>query len=144
HVRETNALADHPTVRILKIALMEIGDMIEFGSRAVAKPQAAEWTKLLHDCLANTGALDGASEKQVRPIERMYSAKPYVYDPLPKRDSRFIDPFNRGVNPESMLYDKEMPGNAKVLMLYFKRLREIDVPEMMASSITRTTGQPSE
>ena len=27
-----------------------------------------------------------------RPIVRRYSAKPYVYDPVPKRDERFTDP----------------------------------------------------
>jgi hypothetical protein len=37
-----------------------------------------------------------------------------------------------------------MPDNAKVLMMFFKRLREIDVPEMMAGIITQTTGKPWE
>ena len=35
-----------------------------------------------------------------------------------------------------------MPPNAKTLMMLFKRLREIDVPEMMASIITETKGKP--
>src|SRR5207237_775480 len=65
-------------------------------------------------------------------------------DPVPKRDARFIDPFNRGVNPEAILYADDMPLNAKVLMLLFKRLREIDVPEMMAGIITQTSGKPWE
>jgi hypothetical protein len=27
------------------------------------------------------------------------------------------------------LYDEEMPSNAKVLMMFYKRLREIDAPK---------------
>jgi hypothetical protein len=37
------------------------------------------------------------------------------------------------VNPEAFLYDERFPPRAKTLMMYYKRLREIDVPEMMAS-----------
>jgi hypothetical protein len=65
-----------------------------------------------------------------------------VYDPVPKRDERFIDPYNRGVNPEAFLYDARYPDRAKVLMMFFKRIREIDVPEMMASIIAETKGKP--
>ena len=36
------------------------------------------------------------------------------------------------------------PQHAKALMMYYKRLREIDVPEMMASIITETPGKPWE
>ena len=37
-----------------------------------------------------------------------------------------------------ILYDKTMPVEPKTLMMYYKRLREIDVPEMMASIIAET------
>jgi hypothetical protein len=47
-----------------------------------------------------------------------------------------------GVNAESFLYDPAMPPEPKVLMMFYKRLREIDVPEMMASIITETKGKP--
>jgi hypothetical protein len=148
HIGDTNPLADHPTVRVCRLALFEIDDMLRFGSSAVsalavAKTQATtSWIALLNDCLANAGSLDGASSKQNRPIARIHSRKPYVYDPVPRRDERFVDPYNRGVNPEALLYDESMPTNAKVLMMFFKRLREIDVPEMMASIITQTPGKP--
>ena len=69
-------------------------------------------------------------------------AKPYVYDPLPKRDERFQDLWNQGVNPEAFLYDPQFPARPKALMMFFKRLREIDVPEMMASIIHQTRGKP--
>jgi len=46
------------------------------------------------------------------------------------------------VHAEVFLYDKQYPTAPKVLMMYYKRLREIDVPEMMASIITETPGKP--
>lgn len=75
-------------------------------------------------------------------LPRRYSTAPYVYDPIPQRDERFSDPWNQGVNAEAFLYDETKPARAKALLMLYKRLREIDVPEMMASIITRTPGKP--
>ena len=75
-------------------------------------------------------------------LPRLYSATPYQYDPIPQRDERFSDPWNQGVNAESFLYNSAFPARAKALMMLYKRLREIDVPEMMASIIAQTTGKP--
>jgi hypothetical protein len=47
-----------------------------------------------------------------------------------------------GVNAEVFLYDESKPADGKVLMMFYKRLREIDVPEMMASIIAETPDQP--
>ena len=66
---------------------------------------------------------------------------PYVYDPTPRRDERFRDLWNQGVNAEAFLYNPDFPDRAKTLMMLFKRLREIDVPEMMASILAETEGQ---
>jgi len=46
------------------------------------------------------------------------------------------------VNAEAFLYHEAMPARAKVVMMLFKRLREIDVPEMMAGIIAQTPGKP--
>ena len=37
------------------------------------------------------------------------------------------------MNAEAFLYDAAFPARDKALMMLYKRLREIDVPEMMAS-----------
>jgi hypothetical protein len=148
HIADTNPLTDHPSVRTCRFAILECDDMIDFGRRATdalgsfAKPQAAEWVAVLRSCLEAAGELSGADAKSGRDVQRKYSTKPYEYDPVPRRDERFIDPYNRGVNAEAFLYDETMPENAKVLMMFFKRMREIDVPEMMASIIAQTPGKP--
>jgi hypothetical protein len=49
-----------------------------------------------------------------------------------------------GVHAEAFLYDTAFSARDKTLMMYFKRLREIDVPEMMASILVEMDGQPWE
>ena len=151
HVADTNPLADAPSVRACKFADLEVEEMLAFGGKAVAalvsgdqRAVMAQWVALLRDALAAAGGLDGTAAKpQAAPaLERRYSGKPYEYDPVPRRDERFPDPYNMAVNAEAFLYDEKMPPLPKTLMMYYKRLRELDVPEMMASIIHQTKGKP--
>ena len=149
HLKDTNLLADHPSVRICRFALLELDDMLSYGTQAISalvhesdRQRAANWVKLLLDCLAAAGSLDGVDDPVPGPPDRQYSAKPYHFDGVPKRDKRFPDPYNMGVNAEVFLYDPKFPPEPKTLMMFYKRLREIDVPEMMASIIAETPGKP--
>jgi hypothetical protein len=149
HMADTNPLADAPSVRVCRFARLETGDMLVFGQKSIgclvdAKGRAAMsgWLRLLDDCLATAGGLDGADTASDAVPPRQYSATPYVYDPIPRRDGRFQDLYNQGVNAESFIYNDAFPASAKALMILFKRLREIDVPEMMASIIHQTHGKP--
>lgn len=151
HVRTTNPLVDAPTVRILRFALLELADMIEFGNQCTAclvddkaRHELTSWTTALGDYLAMAGGLDGAAPPSGKTIARQFSRTPYVFDRVPRRDERFQDLWNQGVNAESFIYDPELPAPPKALMMLYKRLREIDVPEMMASIIVETKGKPWE
>jgi hypothetical protein len=114
YFKETNPLTDAPSRRILKFALLELNEVMGFGYEAA---------KVLG-----------------HPIPG--EAKPHTLSPIPQRDDRFQDLWNQGVNAEAFLYDESQPAKAKVLMMLFKRLREIDVPEMMASIVSETPGKP--
>jgi hypothetical protein len=149
YMANTHPLCDAPSVRILRFAQLEVGDMLAFGKQSIAalvddstRQAMAGWLKLLDDCLAAAGGLDGTEPESGQPIQRQRSAIPYVYDPLPRRDERFQDLWNQGVNAEAFLYDESFEPRPKTLMMYFKRIREIDVPEMMASIIVQTRGKP--
>ena len=149
HIADTNPLADAPSIRLCRFALLEIGDMIQFGRAAIDKLVTAEkravfkpWLQLLDDCLAAAGGLHGADAPAENKLDRQFSARPYKYDPVPKRDARFPDPYNMGVNAEVFLYDPKFPPQPKTLMMFYKRLREVDVPEMMASIIAETPDKP--
>jgi hypothetical protein len=149
HQTDTNPLTDAPSLRLGRFARLELADMIAFGKKCItclveeaARTAMQPWLRLLDECLTAAGGLHGADESAEKPVSRLHSATPYVYDPVPQRDERFQDLWNQGVNAESFLYIPEQPARAKVLMMLFKRLREIDVPEMMASIIYETRGKP--
>jgi hypothetical protein len=141
-------VADQPTIRTLRFALLEIADLIEYGGRAVsalvtadARAAALPGVAVLVQAMVAAGGLDGLAPQGELPARR-HSAVPFRYDGVPRRDTRFPDPYNMGVNAEVFLYDPAMPTDGKVLMMYYKRLREIDVPEMMASIIAETPDKP--
>ncbi len=148
--RDTNSLTDAPSRRVLRFARIELDDMMNWGSLVMnalvadkaVEERLLERTRYLGRLLDMAGGLDGASPPEPGVPQRRDSTKPYVYDPIPKRDERWLDPFNQGVNPEAFLYDPAQPAKAKALMMLFKRIREIDVPEMMASILTETKGKP--
>ena len=149
HLATTNHLADAPTVRFCRLALVELEDLVRYGEQAVAAlvddaaaQRLADWSALLDDCLAAAGDLDGAVAPVPVNLAPSFSATPFVYDLVPRRDERFTDNYNRGVNAEAFVNDESLPAQPKVLMLFFKRLREIDVPEMLASIIAQTEGKP--
>ena len=146
----TNPLMDAPSCRINRFCLLEAADMRNFGTAAIAtlvtaedRPRLVAWSEQLQIALRAAGGLSGRdpvpASCDYRPT---YSQTPYVYDRVPRRDARFQDSYNAGVNPEAFLYDERFRARDKVLMLYYKRLREIDVPEMMAGIIHETVGKP--
>ena len=146
HLADTNPLADHPSVRMIRFALLEIGEMLALGQATIdelvdekQRAQSQSWLDLLNQCLANTEA---AGQPAQQTVKRQHSAIPYQYNGVPRRDDRFPDPYNMGVNAESFLYDEQYPPEPKTLIMFYKRLREIDVPEMMSSIIAETPGKP--
>jgi hypothetical protein len=148
-IEDTNRLFDHPTYRICRFTLLELQDAQEYGTEAVHclvkdEDRAAlrDWLSTLDRMLAAAGDLDGKSATSGESVERHFSETSYRYDPVPRRDERFKDPYNMGVNAEAMLFDPEIEPLPKTIMLYFKRMREIDVPEMMSSIITEVSGKP--
>jgi hypothetical protein len=149
HVEEAHLLADQPSRRICLLALFELEELAAYGRSAIAALVTNEQrnaAKLFLDRVANALAaargMDGTRPESTQRAERFYSAKGYVYDKVPQRDERFPDPYNMGVNAEVFLYDETKPVGPKVLMMFYKRLREIDVPEMMAGIIMETENKP--
>jgi hypothetical protein len=149
HAQSIHLVADHETSRVCKFALLELAEMRAGGGSAVAalvgedvRREAGGWLALLRGWLAAGGGLDGSAARAPAPGQRQYSGRPFRFDFQPRRDERFPDPYNRGVNAEAFLHDPQMPDDAKMLMLFYKRLREIDVPEWMASMLCETPDKP--
>lgn len=148
-IADTNKLFDHPTYRACRLTLVEVQDIMEYGTQALeclvdeeTESGLHHWTDLLERLLGAAGDLDGTQPKVAGDLQPMFSAVPYKYDGVPKRDERFQDSYNMGVNAESLLFNPDVEPLPKSIMLYFKRMREIDVPEVMSSILAESDGKP--
>lgn len=150
YMEATNPVVDHPSIRVCKFALVEVREMLEYGRTVLSNldckhtDASRKWRSNIARLLELAGGLDGRLPRTPGTPERLSSLAPYVFDPVPKRDARFTDPYNMGVHAEAFLYDPAMPVNAKPLMMFYKRLREIDVPEVIASILAETKNKPWE
>ncbi|QEG40694.1 hypothetical protein [Roseimaritima ulvae] len=138
--RDAHPLADAPTVRVAKWMVFELQEVADYGDQAVAclvdqdeEPSLQPWLEHLDRYLAAAGQLDGTQDELGEIPDPWQNHPPYQYQAEPQRDERFSDPYNAGVNPEAFLYDESYTARDKTLMMYYKRIREVDVPEMMAS-----------
>lgn len=139
--QDAHPLADAPTVRIARLMRFELDEVAKFGADALAcideealRSGREPWLQYLGKCLQAAGQIDGVDGSVDDPLpEPWHSVRPFEYDKEPRRDERFGDPYNAGVNPEVFLYDEHFSAQDKTLMMYYKRIRELDVPEMMAS-----------
>ncbi len=140
-MNDAHPLADAPTVRVAKLIDFELGDVLDFGQQAIdcikqeeQSERLSGWSQHLSLFLRLAAGLDGTEETaDLEEPAKRYPKEKTRRDYEPRRDERFIDPYNAGVNPEAFLYDDRYSAQDKTLMMYYKRLREIDVPEMMAS-----------
>lgn len=134
----TNALTDAPSLRVLRVIVPEVEDMIRWGEEVCAQLEqsadgelSATWSSELASWVQQSELNDGSTEGELPP--RRYSKDSFTYDSVPQRDERFPDPYNMGVHAEEFLYDESFESRDKIFMMFYKRIREIDVPEMMAS-----------
>ena len=97
---------------------------------------------LLDDCLAAAGGLDGADEPSGRAARAACTPRsPTSTTPSRAATSGSRTCGTRASTPRRSSTTRRSPPEPKTLMMLFKRLREIDVPEMMASIIHRDEGQ---
>ena len=137
HLEHTNDLADAPSVRMIKMALVDLDAMQNWGNvacRSFPSVDLDDWLLELDRWLLIAGGFDGCEENVDSELpDKRFSKQAFAMDHTPQRDGRFPDPYNMGVHAEQFLYDDQFPDQDKVLMMFFKRFREIDVPEMMAT-----------
>lgn len=149
HSADTHVLADQPSRRLIRFALVDVDDLLDYGRKSISalvspedRVAAQPGLSILLQAIAAAGGLDGITPALGAIPAPFHSAKTFHFDGRPQRDERFPDPYNMGVNAEVFLYDESLPLDGKVLMMFYKRLREIDVPEMMASILAETPDKP--
>jgi hypothetical protein len=117
HLNGCNPLVDHPTTRILRLALPDLDAAIDWGTRALRAIES-------HDAAR-------------RPPD---DTAPFH----PRRDERFTGQYNFEFAPHVVYSMPGVSAAERNLALLCKRTLEMDVPEMMASFMTERADAPWE
>jgi hypothetical protein len=154
HLEELNPLFDHPTVRLLRTVAREQEETLEWGAQALdavtqspdAAQRAAAFRAHLSAFLSIAGGIrgDDVNGSDAPPPEARWDGSPYEMDVEPRRDERFIDPFNGSALIDEYYLDADRSAEERTYALAYQRLREMDVPEYMAPIMFRTRNKPWE
>ncbi len=140
HLAQSNPLVDHPTCRLIRVALAETEEAVAWGRSALAAVGVSdEWAGHLGALLAAAGGIDGTAPRVAAEDRPRRSATPFVAD-----FQRFVGIYNFEFPPHVVYNAPGVPAGERNLALLCKRALEMDVPEMMASFITERAGQPWE
>ena len=153
HQAKNNPLFDHPTVRLMRIAIEEEQQMLDWGRTALAaltadqsaQSVARNWEAHLRAYLDAAGGLMGADpvpEGLELPAPRAVAE--FVPQIDPRRDNRSGEIYNFHYRANDVYLDERADMDERNLALMFKRFHEMDVPELMASILVQTKGKPWE
>ena len=129
----TNALCDQPSVRLLRAIAADEQDIVRWSERLELDADGEGWHGHVRAWLAAAGGIAGLDPKTDPPPAR--HRKPYVADILPRRDARFHGIFDTSTPADVIYLDDGRPVEERNAALMFKRLREMDVPEVIAGIV---------
>jgi hypothetical protein len=150
-LKETHPLADHPTRRLVRWALGEEQEQLDWGSTALTRMRGAAtpadlaaataWQTHLEAYLAAAGGIHGDQPRPAAtslPPPRAPQFAPISQ--VPRRDPRFQHVWHsRGVVP-----DVSRPVHERLWWMMNVRLNEMHVSELIASVIADWKDQPWE
>ena len=110
YLSDTNPLCDQPSVRVLRLIAAEEEDIRRWSDAALAALPTTSWEP------------------------RTY-VRPYRFDVTPARDERFRNVFDLSTPADVVYLDDTRPADERNAALMFKRLREMDVPEVIAGIV---------
>ena len=141
YLRETNPLCDQPSVRVASDHCRRgtrdpaVGNPCDRGDVA-ASSEVDDWR----------GHLSTAFRSLTDLTARRFVA-PYRFDVTPVRDERFTHVFDLSTPADVVYLDDSRAADERNAALMFKRLREMDVPEVIAGIVAerwaeeRNTGE---
>lgn len=136
YLERTNPLCDQPTVRVLETIAAEearIGAWAEAALAAVRSGEADDWRRHVDAALESAGGIDGRGQGAAPPAAR--HRRPYSFDIMPARDGRFRGIFDPSTPADVVYLDETRGADERNAALMFKRLREMDVPELIAGIV---------
>ena len=153
HLAAINPVFDFPTVRLLRQAVAEEAQMLDWGRQALAAVTQTEesqdvaqaWQAHLRAYLQAAGGITGREDVPADlslPAPRAVGE--FVPDVDPKRDARSGEIYNFHYRANDVYSDPAAGWDERNLALMYKRFHEMDVPEMMSSIVLQTKGKPWE
>ena len=146
YLQQTNPLADHPSCRALKIILMEQRGAAAWGAAALEalseeegpEPIRHPWREHLQSYLQAAGGVDGAESRTGTPLPAKRGGGGFHPKLAPKRDSRFRGLYDTSIPADTVYGDESRGIDERNLALLFKRVREMDVPEVIAGILAQS------
>lgn len=152
HHAGANPLVDHPTRRLVELAMQDVEEALGWGERALhvltssddARAHSDAWAAHLSAYLGAAGGVAGNPGRGSGPLPEPRSKEPFAPEFHPRRDERFTGRYNFEFPPHVVYNMPDVPADERNLALLCKRALEMDVPEMMASFMTERTDAPWE
>ena len=153
HLAAVNPVFDFPTVRLLRQAVSEEAQIVDWGRQSLAaitqteeaQASAIAWQEHLRAYLAAAGGIIGQDEVPAGltlPAPR--TTGEFVPSVDPQRDERSGEIYNFHYRANDVYCDPAAGWDERNLALMFKRFHEMDVTEMMSSIVLQTKGKPWE
>ncbi|PYI56573.1 hypothetical protein [Paenibacillus flagellatus] len=153
HRALTNPLVDHPTCRMLKLIAVEEEETFDWLAAALdalvvtdrGREERRAWFAHLYAYLRHARGILGNEPEPTADEAKLpepRAAEPFANDFVPRRDDRFADLHNSVLGADEAYADRGREPKERVWALLYKRLREIDVPEMMCSIVAETPDKP--
>jgi len=144
HIERANPLADYPTRRVLRFALIDVEEAVQWRVTSDEwRGETTPWMEHVRAYLTAAGGIAGAAE--VIPVDvTRHPPLATRHSFHPRRDDRFHGQYNFEFAPHLVYNMPDVPADERNLALLCKRALEMDVPEMMASFMTERSDQPWE
>jgi hypothetical protein len=156
YLERSHPLADQPSRRVIGGVLREEREIEPWADAALREIGAAssrDGTLASHvaSLVERAGGIYGPPLEESRTAPT--PSEPYSPDIVPRRDARFSGLFDTSTPADAVYLDDSRPAGERNAALMFKRVREMDVPEVIAGIIAerwmaarnavRAGGQPS-
>ncbi|HSL20471.1 MAG TPA: hypothetical protein VK886_02980 [Vicinamibacterales bacterium] len=138
YLGRSHPLADQPSHRILLMIQQDHEALGEWADRALAVVRNAGADARIEEHVADwveaAGGIDGRATPGGRTPKRTAPDR-YKADILPRRDARFTGLFDTSTPADVVYLDQKRTARERNAALMFKRVREMDVPEVIAGVI---------
>ncbi len=138
YLHESQPLADQPSRLVLTRIADDNRPAAAWGDHALAAAREAgadaRLAEHVSEWLDAAGGLDGLGTRPARAPKRAAKDR-YSADVLPKRDARFAGLYDTSTPADLAYLDESRSAAERNAALMFKRVREMDVPEVIAGIV---------